>query len=117
MGIAVFFVLTLIVAAIVIYPLLPGRTAAEPAPAVTDGEIERAVREFRRTGVRAGLLCPACGHSYQAGDSFCVRCGGTLPQAQLATDEPACPSCGVKIREGDQFCAKCGHALGGGEAA
>ena len=117
MGLAVFFVLTLIVAAIVIYPLLPGRTAAEPAPAVTDGEIERAVGQFRRKGGQAGLSCPACGQSYQAGDSFCVRCGGTLPTAQTVADKAACPSCGVKIREGDQFCAKCGHAFGVGEAA
>jgi hypothetical protein len=117
MGIAIFFVLATIVAAIVIYPLLPGRTAAEPALGVTDGDIERALGQFRRTKGHAGSLCPACGQSYQAGDSFCVRCGGTLPQSQPAADEPACPSCGATAREGDQFCAKCGHAVGAGEAA
>jgi hypothetical protein len=115
MGIVVFFVLTLIVAAILIYPLLPGRTAAEPAPAVTDGDIEQAVRQFRQTRDHAGLRCPACGHSYQAGDTFCVRCGGKLPQSQPASGAPACPSCGATSREGDQFCAKCGHAFGAEE--
>ena len=117
MGVAIFFVLALIVAVIVIYPLLPGRRTDVPAPVVTDGEIEQAVREFRRTGGQVGPQCPACGQSYQAGDSFCVRCGGVLPQAQPASDEPACPSCGATIREGDQFCAKCGHPTGDEEVA
>jgi DNA-directed RNA polymerase subunit RPC12/RpoP len=117
MGVVIFFVLTLIAAGVVIYPLLPGRTPAEPVRAVTDGDIERAAREFRRTRNHAGLRCPACGHSYQAGDVFCVRCGGTLSQAQPAADERACPFCGAMTREGDQFCAKCGYAVGAEEVA
>jgi DNA-directed RNA polymerase subunit RPC12/RpoP len=117
MGIAIFIALTLIVAAVVIYPLLPGRTAAQPVPAVTDGDIERALRRFRQTGDQAGLQCPDCGQSYQAGDSFCVRCGGKLPQSQSATAGSTCPSCGATSREGDQFCAKCGHAVSAKEVA
>ena len=115
MAVAIFFVLALIVAIIVIYPLLPGWRTHEPKPVVTDGEIEQAVREFRRTGGPVGPQCPACGQSYQAGDSFCVRCGGVLPQAQATAGVPACPSCGATLRDGDQFCAKCGHALGAEE--
>jgi predicted amidophosphoribosyltransferase len=117
MGVAIFLVLALIVAVIVIYPLLPGRRTGESAPVVTDGEIEQAVREFRRTGGHVGPQCPACGLPYQAGDSFCVRCGGVLSQAQPASDELACSSCGATIREGDQFCAKCGHPVGDEEVA
>ena len=117
MGIAIFVALTLIVAAILIHPLLSGRTAAEPAPAVTDGDIEQALRRFRQTGGQAGLQCPACKQSYQAGDSFCVRCGGKLPGAQSATAGSTCPSCGATTREGDQFCAKCGHAVKAKEVA
>jgi hypothetical protein len=86
-------------------------------PTVTDGDIEQAVRQFRRTKDQAGLQCPACGQSYQAGDSFCVRCGGTLPQSQPAAGASVCPSCGATTREGDQFCAKCGYVVGAEEAA
>ena len=117
MGVAVLFVLALIAVVIVILPLLPGQRSKVSVPVVTDGDIERAVREFQRTGGSTGPQCPACGQPYLAGDSFCVRCGGVFPQAQPAVDEPACPSCGATIREGDQFCAKCGHALDAGEAA
>ena len=117
MGVVIFFVLTLIAAGIVIYPLLPGRTPAEPAPAVTDADIERAVRRFRKTKAHAGLPCPTCGLDYQPGDRFCVRCGGSLPQAQATADEPACPNCGSANREGDRFCAKCGFAIAVEEVA
>jgi DNA-directed RNA polymerase subunit RPC12/RpoP len=111
MGVAIFLVLAVIAAGIVIYPLLPGRTSAKPAPSVTDGDIERAVRRFRQTNGHAGLHCPTCGQAYEAGDLFCVSCGGTLPQAQAAADGPACPACGATIRKGDRFCAKCGHTI------
>lgn len=121
MGIAVFFVLAIIVAAAIVYPLLPGRTRALPAPTLTDAEIERAVRRLRKTRSRDGLLCPTCGQAFQPGDRFCVRCGGTLSQPQVdpagsgrmdaERPSPACPSCGATVREGDEFCAKCGHRI------
>lgn len=114
MGIVVFVLLALIVAAIVAYPLLPGRTPAQPVPAVTDGDIEQAVRTLRQAG---GLFCPACGKKYQAGDRFCVCCGGGLPQAQAAAGGLACPSCSAALRQSDQFCAKCGHRMDAGEVA
>lgn len=111
MGLAIVFVLALISAAIVAYPLLPGRTPAPAAPALTDSDIEQAVREFRQAKSRGGLTCPACGEAYQAGDRYCVRCGGTLPETPSAAQETLCPACGAAIREGDRFCAKCGHVL------
>jgi len=117
MGVVIFFVLALIAAGIVIYPLLPGRTPAEPAPAVTDADIERAVRRFRQTKARSGLQCPTCGLDYHPEDRFCVSCGGSLPQAQAAAEGLACPSCGLAIREGDRFCAKCGFAIAVEEVA
>ena len=125
MGIVVFFVLAAIAVGIIAYPLLPGRMPAQPAPALTDAEIEREVRNLRRTrsgrSTRSpgGLSCPSCGKGYQKGDLFCVRCGRSLPEvaAQPEPEDPACPSCGVALHEGDRFCAKCGHQVGTEEVA
>jgi uncharacterized OB-fold protein len=125
MAIVVFFVLAAISVGIIAYPLLPGRRPVQPAPALTDAEIERAVRDLRRTRSvrhthsRDGLSCPSCGKAYQQGDLFCVRCGSTLPEVD-AQPEPvklACPSCGASLHEGDQFCAKCGHRVATEEGA
>ena len=118
MSIVIFFVLALITAVAVAYPLLPGRTPARTVPTVTDKDIERAVRNLRQARGRDGLFCPVCGKGYQAGDRFCVRCGGDLPQARAAAaGGQSCPACGAPVRKGDQFCAKCGHGVTGGEAA
>ena len=119
MSLVIFFLLALIAAGAIVYPLLPGRAPAQPAPAVTDGDIERAVRRLRRGHTRRGgaLLCPECGRLYQAGDHFCVGCGSALPQGQAVSEDAVCPACGAAIRPGDRFCAKCGHSLGGEEAA
>ena len=129
MGIAIFFVLALIVAVPIIYPLLPGQTTSLPAPKVTREEIERAVQNLRRARSRDGSFCPTCGQASQPGDRFCVRCGGALFQPQTdpagagQTGAPGtqpslvCPSCGTTIREGDQFCAKCGHGIVAEEVA
>ncbi len=126
MGIVVFFVLAAIAVGIIAYPLLPGRrTPAQPALVLTDAEIEQEVRNLRRTQSerrtrsRGGLSCPSCGKAYQAGDLFCVRCGGGLPEveAQSEPDELACPSCGISLHAGDQFCAKCGHRVATEEVA
>lgn len=117
MGIAVFFLLALVVAAVVIHPLLPGRTKAQATPILADGDIERAVRKLRRARTGTESLCPHCGTAYRSGDLFCVRCGGELPQGTVVLDGSRCPSCGTPSRQGDQFCAKCGHDLAVEEAA
>lgn len=115
MGVAIFFLLTLIVTGVIVYPLLPGRRAAEPAPAASDGEIEQAVRNIRRARSAGSQFCPTCGQTHQVGDRFCVRCGGALPQPAAAG--PACPSCNAAVHEGDQFCPKCGARITAGEVA
>ena len=125
MGIILFFVLTLAVAGIVVYPLLPARRPSgassggrlRPAPGLTNGDIEQAVRRLRLARSENGQLCPACGHAYQASDRFCVRCGGALPQVETQASGSVCPSCGVAEGEGDEFCAKCGQSLKAGEAS
>ena len=122
MGVAIFFLLALLAAAAIAYPLLPGRAPAPLAPVVTDGDIEAAVRKLRRARTAGGRACPACGKAYQPGDRFCVRCGGALPpgdqsKTALPPAEPLCPSCGATLQKGDRFCAKCGHTLDGEEAA
>lgn len=115
MGVAIFFLLALIVAGAIAYPLLPGRARTQVAPTLTDGEIEQAVRNLRRTRSGAEQHCPACGRAFQPGDRFCVGCGQSLPQADSAG--PVCPSCGAALHSQDLFCAKCGHRLPAGEAA
>jgi DNA-directed RNA polymerase subunit RPC12/RpoP len=119
MGIVVFFVLAAISVGIIAYPLLPGRGPAQPAPALTDAEIERAVRDLRRSRSQGGLSCPACGKAYHKGDLFCVRCGGSLPEVEVQAEleKLACPSCSASLHEGDQFCAKCGHRVATEEGA
>ena len=117
MSVAIVLLLLLASAGAIVYPLLPGRTPADQEPTVTDGDIERAVRDLRTARNSDGLLCPQCGKSYQAGDLFCVRCGQDLPQDKPMPLGPVCPSCGAAIEETDQFCAKCGHAIAVGEVA
>ena len=134
MSVAIFLLLAVIVAAILAYPLLPGRRSAEPAHVVTDGDIEQAVHRFRHrrsSGGQGGqvtperivktkaedLACPACGQAYQAGDRFCVRCGGALPQPGAAFTGRVCPSCGATVGERDEFCARCGQELAAEEVA
>jgi predicted amidophosphoribosyltransferase len=122
MGIVLFFLLFLVVAAAVVYPLLPGKVAeATPQAASrrtwTDRQIEAAVRRIQETRSRGGLRCPACGRAYQAGDRFCVRCGADLPQEEAVAAERVCPSCGAALRTADLFCSRCGHRLSGEEAS
>ncbi len=120
MSILIFFLFLAISAAAIAYPLLPGPKAhllaAYRAPVVDDQEIERAVRRLRLARGRDGLSCPACGAAYQAGDRFCVDCGGELPGAAVPPGVRACPSCQAPIGPDDSFCPKCGTAIRTGEA-
>lgn len=82
-----------------------------------EGELERRVAALRRRrravpaaavaasqpAATAAGNCPQCGHPYDAGDRFCVRCGASLTQA--------CPNCGHPYDAGDLFCSKCGQRL------
>jgi predicted nucleic acid-binding Zn ribbon protein len=116
-GILVFFLLALVAAAILAYPLLPGRATTQPETSVTDTDIDREVRHLLRVRAKGGHSCPACGRAHQPGDQFCAGCGAALPKPQTAPAGPVCPSCGAAIRHGDQFCAKCGHRMTTKEAA
>ena len=118
MSIFVFFVLAFIAAGIIAYPMLSGRRPAPAATALTDGEIEQAVRDLRRSRGGGGLVCSSCGRRAQTGDLFCVRCGGSLSQADAGSepDGLVCSACGAGLHAGDQFCAKCGHPVGAEEA-
>jgi uncharacterized OB-fold protein len=122
MSIVLFVLLSLIVAAVVIYPLLPGRVPAAVPPAAgrrawTDGRIEAAVRRIHETRRKTDLTCPACGRAYQAGDRFCVRCGADLPLEEVAQGGRLCPSCGAVLRPGDAFCSRCGHRMSAEEVS
>jgi uncharacterized OB-fold protein len=119
-SVAVFFVLVLISAAAIVYPLLQGRRSPASAQEVravraTDEDIERAVRDLRRARGRSGDFCPACGSAHKPNDRFCVHCGGELPGA--APPSPVCPACGTALHEGDRFCSKCGHSMAPVEVA
>ena len=48
MSIVIVALLLLLAAAAVAYPLLPGRAPSSKTPAVTDSDIEKAVRDLRR---------------------------------------------------------------------
>jgi uncharacterized OB-fold protein len=111
MGIVIFFLLALIAAGAIAYPLLPGRATTNPETAVTDGDIDRAVRHLRRARSKGGHSCPVCGRAHQPGDQFCARCGAALPESRTTPAGPVCPSCGAAIHKSDQFCAKCGHQM------
>jgi hypothetical protein len=128
MAIAVFFLLSLLAALAVVYPLLPGSQAhprrlgqapsKSPRPvelSLTEAGIEDAVRYLRLTRARAGALCPVCGKACESGDRFCVGCGGALPEAGAPL--MTCGSCGAALRAGDRFCARCGQSLPVSEAA
>ncbi|UCC63283.1 MAG: zinc ribbon domain-containing protein [Anaerolineae bacterium] len=99
-----------------------GRVGGE-SPAVTvthvdlEEELERQVAALRRqrrsappplaavspVAATAAGDCPQCGQAYDAGDSFCVRCGVSLIQA--------CPNCGHPYDADDLFCSRCGQTL------
>ena len=92
--------------------------SAAVAYADLEDELERqvaALRQARRVTPSPGVgaeaqpatrtagHCPRCDFAYDAGDSFCVRCGTSLAQV--------CPNCGHPYDAGDAFCSKCGHKL------
>jgi hypothetical protein len=124
MTIVVLLILFILATAAVAYPLLSRQASTASAPAVTDRDIERALRRLRDADPRAApapagdLHCPACAHPYVAGDRFCVKCGADLPAGPIAAPSPvalACPACGASLRAGDVFCSKCGHRAAAGE--
>lgn len=91
-----------------------GRVGEAEAVSVADvelgEELERRVAALRRQQQTVPTIaaatagnCPQCGHPYDAGDRFCVRCGASLIQA--------CPNCGHPYDAGDLFCSKCGQRL------
>ena len=125
MSIVIILLITAATAAAILYPLVRAplhgarQAPAQAAPPVSDRDIERAVRKFRRAQVSAGtpsLLCPVCGQIYRPGDRFCTDCGHGLPQPQepavVQRDPvPPCASCGAPLGPADQFCAKCGERV------
>lgn len=116
MGIVLFFVLSVVVGAAIVFPLLPGKAPAAASQAAggrtwTDSQIEGAVRRIRQARNEGGLACPDCGNAYQAGDRFCVRCGAELPLQEEAAGGKVCPSCGAVVRPDELFCSRCGHRL------
>jgi hypothetical protein len=124
-SIVITLLITVAAAAAILYPLVRApvhgarRAPVQAAPPVSDRDIERAVRNFRRAPGGAGtpsLLCPACGQTYRPGDLFCTSCGHGLPQPQepaIVQQDPVppCASCGAPLGPADQFCAKCGQPV------
>jgi len=102
MSIAIFFVLAIGAAAIIVQPLLPGSSASYPLPSGRGQS--RAVRPPSRVTSSQGAACPGCGAPVKPDDRFCVRCGATL----IGVQKPTCPACGAALSEDDQFCRKCG---------
>lgn len=116
MAVAVFVLLALLSAGIIALPLVRQRPGAHSVM-VTEGVIDRAVRDRLRVRRHGGLRCPACDRGYELGDRFCVGCGAVLPQSDGAQGALRCPSCGAFIQEGDRFCRTCGAVARGREAS
>lgn len=68
--------LGVIVAAVVAYPLVAGRTRYEDAAA-----LETDVARYREA-VAAGTVCPRCREANPAGSRFCAECGHSLESAE-----------------------------------
>jgi hypothetical protein len=80
--------LAVAVLAYVLYPLLGFREGARAAVgnakgarAVTDEEIEAAIRTYRETHVIGGVTCPVCGPRPESDAVFCSACGRRLDGA------------------------------------
>ena len=115
MGIAVFFLLALVAAAAIAYPLLPGRLPGSASPALTDGDIEQAcaICGARGSGSGSRACLPGLWHGLPARRPLLRALWRRIcPPAPEAAPASTCPSCGATVREGDQFCAKCGHDAG-----
>ena len=54
------------------------------------------------------MRCPACDHSFQAGDVFCRHCGATLETEQAVSQ---CASCNARVVGPARFCNACGDSL------
>jgi hypothetical protein len=107
------FLLALIAAGAIVYPLLPGRRAAQAVPAIADKDIEQAVRRLRstlslHTGQAASAVVQSRGTPGQAKGG---QAQGPAPTVGVQAGAPRCPACGRAYRPGDQFCVGCGAAL------
>jgi len=103
MSIALFFVLAIVAAAVIVQPLLPGsRATSYPLPSGRGQS--RSARPSSRVTESQGPACAGCGAPVKLDDRFCVRCGATLGEAQ----ETVCAACGTMMSADDQFCRKCG---------
>ena len=55
-------------------------------------------------GASAGVACPKCGNSNNAGAKFCTECGTKLGAA-------TCPNCQAEVPAGAKFCNECGTKI------
>jgi predicted nucleic acid-binding Zn ribbon protein len=114
MSTAIFFLLAFVTVAVIIFPLLPGRSSSQALPASRGREAAAQAPRPRPARSKPGMVCPTCGEPYEPGDRFCVGCGGILPRAKDAL--PTCSACGTPLADGDRFCRKCGQPVTAGEA-
>lgn len=70
----------------------------------TEGNLAKVIQHPSSQKMR----CPACDHSFQAGDVFCRHCGTTL-EAQQAVSQ--CASCNARVVGPARFCNACGDSL------
>ncbi len=54
-------------------------------------------------------ICPSCGASLQAGESYCDRCGSARPRR--TPPFIYCPNCGKKLPADAAFCIDCGSRI------
>jgi len=56
----------------------------QPEGRIIDDEIEAAIAQVRSEKDEGSSgYCPSCEAEVKAGDLFCIRCGGTLPEGEI----------------------------------
>jgi hypothetical protein len=88
-GLVAGIVLAVACLAYVLYPLLRPRSArirdpasgASPGRAVTDDEIEAAIRAYRERHPAGSPACPVCGPRPESDAAYCSMCGRSLDGA------------------------------------
>ena len=101
--------------------LYDGIATIDAQCAAIDAELQQINQQAdEQARAAATYVCPTCGSTVRATQSFCMGCGASVAsiiaaaggQAPAAANGPRCPSCGAPISEGDLFCMSCGAKLG-----
>jgi len=93
------------------------QTRSQPTTPATSSSLEGAFANLQRAAEgyatemsRNIKLCPDCGETAGADQSFCPHCGAKLPEHTVAQGA-VCPGCGKQNTVGTKYCDACGTKL------